>query len=153
MSPIITYTLLVFVGLYALTIIVGLMANRSLKRFLIEALILVGFFTILNVTTGFPASSSRQAFGGVSPMTAIGIMFVCTILGIIAHYLFYLKGEFSLRTFFKPLFISPIVFLPLVGSVQGVSDLESIQMISFGILAFQNGFFWKVVLEHAKTQL
>ncbi len=153
MSPIITYTLLIFMGLYFITIFVGLITNRSWKRFLIELLILAGFITILYMATGFPAPSSRQAFGGISPISAIGIMFVCTILGIVAHYFFYLKGKFSLGMFLKPLFISPIVLLPLIGSVQGTSDLESIQMISFAILAFQNGFFWKAVLEHAKQQL
>ncbi len=153
MSPIITYALMLFMGLYVLTIIVDLVANRSFKRFLIEAIILVCFFIILNVATGFPASSSRQAFGGVSPLIAISIMFVCTILGIIGHYFFYFEGKFSLRTFLKPLFISPIVLLPLIGSVQGTSNLESIQMISFAILSFQNGFFWKVVIERAKTQV
>ncbi len=153
MSSIITFALMVFMGLYVLTIIVDLIANRSLRRFLIEALILISFFVILNVATGFPASSSRQAFGGVSPLIAIGIMFVCTILGIIGHYFFYLGGKFSWRTLLKPLFISPIVLLPLIGSVQGASNLESIQMISFAILSFQNGFFWKVVIERAKTQV
>jgi hypothetical protein len=45
------------------------------------------------------------------------------------------------------------VLLPLLGSLQGVTSFETIQIISFGILSFQNGFFWKVVLEHAKTQI
>ncbi|MCI5157679.1 MAG: hypothetical protein D3906_04425 [Candidatus Electrothrix sp. AUS1_2] len=72
-------------------------------------------------------------------------MFLCTMLGIMAHYVFYLKGKFSWRAFLKPLVISPIVFLPLVGSVQSLTGLEPMQMISFAILAFQNGFFWKEV--------
>ena len=151
MSPLITFALAVVISLYGLIILIELIATRAIKRFLLEATILVGVIVLLNATTGFPAT--RQAFGGISPIAAIGIMLVCTLLGIAAHYFFYLKGEFSWQSFLKPILISPIVLLPLIGSVQGTSSLESLQLISFGFLAFQNGFFWKVVLEHAKTQI
>ena len=148
MSPIITYTLLVAIGSYGLIIVVELLIFRGVKRFVIQTLILFGVAFLLNVTTGFPAT--KQAFGGASPVLAIGIMFVCTLLGIGAHYFFYLREKFSWRSFVKPLVISPIVLLPLMGSVQGTSNVESIQLISFGFLAFQNGFFWKEVLERAR---
>ena len=151
MSPIITYTLLLFIGLYGLTILIELVVSRTVKRFIVQIVILFGVVLLLNMTTGFPAT--RQAFGGVSPILSIGIMFLCVLLGIAAHYFFYLRGEFSLGAFLKPLVISPIVLLPLIGSVQGASNVESIQLISFGFLAFQNGFFWKVVLEHAKAKI
>jgi len=151
MSPIITYTLLIFMASYGLFIIVELLVSRAAKRFILQAAILLGVFILLNVITGFPAT--RQAFGGVSPLASIGIMFVCILFGIAAHYLFYLKGRFFWRSFLKPLLISPIVLLPLIGSVQGASNIESIQLISFGFLAFQNGFFWKEVLERAKGSI
>lgn len=151
MSILITYTLLFFMGLYAIAILIDLMINRSWKYFIIEASILIIVIIVLYLTTGFP-TTIRQPFGGISPVLAIAIMFVCTILGIASRYFFYQKGNFSWRSFLKPMFISPIVLLPLLGSVQGVSSFESIQLISFGILAFQNGFFWNAVLEHTKTQ-
>lgn len=151
MSPIITYLLILFLGLFGLVIIIELIFSRAVKRFVIQAVILVGVIVFLKVTTGFPAP--RVAFGGVTPVIAIGIMFVCTLIGIAAHYYYYMKGKFAWRTFLKPFIISPIVLLPLIGSVQGTSGLEPIQMVSFGILAFQNGFFWKEVFEHAKSQI
>lgn len=151
MSPIITYFLMTFLGLFCLFIIIELIISRAVKRFVIQAVILLAVIVLLKVTTGFP--STRVAFGGVSPIIAIGIMFVCTLIGIAAHYFFYMKGRFAWRTFLKPLVISPIVLLPLIGSVQGTSGVESVQMISFGVLAFQNGFFWKEVLGHAKSQI
>lgn len=151
MSPMITYFLITFLGLFSLFIIIELIISRAVKRFVIQALLVLAVIAVLRVTTGFPAT--RVAFGGVAPLVAIGIMFACTLIGITAHYFFYLKGKFAWGTFLKPLIISPIVLLPLIGSVQGSSDIAPIQMIAFGVLAFQNGFFWKEVLEHAKGQI
>lgn len=145
MNPFITNLLLLFAGLYLIVLIVDGLISRSGKRILIESLLLGGFLLLLNRITGFPTPSSMQAFGGISPLMALGLMFICTILGIMAHYFFHLDKAFSWQEFLKPLVISPIIFLPLIGSVQGLTGLESMQMISFAILAFQNGFFWKEV--------
>lgn len=151
MSPTITYLLIVFLGLFSLFIVIEFVLSRAVKIFIIQASILLAVILFLNVTTGFPAI--RVAFGGVTPIVTIGIMFVFTLLGIAGHYFYNLKGKFVWRTFLKPLIISPIVLLPLIGSVQKSSGVEPIQIVSFGILAFQNGFFWKEVLEHAKRQV
>lgn len=151
MSPLTSYVLALFITLYAIVILVEAIATRRVKPALIQLVILAAVVAVLNATTGFPRP--RVAFGGASPVTAIGIMFLCTVLGVAAHYAFYLEGTFSWRSLLKPLVISPIVLLPLIGSVQGAGRVETIQLISFAILAFQNGFFWKVVLEHAKAQL
>lgn len=153
MSPVITYLLVFFIVLYVLVILIEFIKKRSIKRSLLELLLLVVFVIILYITTGFPITSSYQSFGGVSPIVAIAIMFLCTILGTISNYFFSLKGKFSWRKLLKPLFVSPIVFLPLIGSVQSVSNLESIQMVSFAILAFQNGFFWQKVFESKHEQI
>jgi hypothetical protein len=88
------------------------------------------------------AVSGRVAFGeGTSPGWVIGIMCVCVALGIALRYIFYLRSSFSLLEFLKPLSISPIVLLPLIGSVQTAKELATVQVISFALLAFQNGFF------------
>ena len=148
MSPLITKALLIFIGLYSLLILIELVISRSVKRFVIQAALLILVVAILYFTTGFPAT--RQAFGGASPVLAIVIMLLCTIAGIATNYFFYLKSKFSWRTFLKPILISPIVLLPLIGSVQGVSEVQALQLMSFAFLAFQNGFFWRVVLERAE---
>jgi hypothetical protein len=78
-------------------------------------------------------------------------MFLATLLGIAARYAFYLpRGRFSWLDFLKPISISPIVLLPLLGSVTGSGSLKDIQVLSFAFLAFQNGFFWQAVLEAAR---
>jgi len=148
MSPIVTYFLISFLGLFALFIIIELILFRTVKSFIIQILILINVYVLLNITTGFPAI--RTAPGDASPITAIVIMFVCTLIGIIAHQIFYRKGEFSWRSFLnflKPLVISPILLLPLFDFLLESSASISIKLIYFGILAFQNGFFWKNIIE------
>ncbi len=152
MNSFVTQLLILFSGLYLVLLVVEGIAARSVKKILPEFLLFCAFLLLLNWITGFPVPSSMQAFGGVSPLTALGLMFGCTILGIMAHYFFYLQGKFSWQEFLKPLVISPIIFLPLVGSVQSLTGLESMQMISFAILAFQNGFFWKEVFGRVKKK-
>ncbi|CAK8724738.1 hypothetical protein KKHLCK_14850 [Candidatus Electrothrix laxa] len=153
MEPFITYLLILFIALNFILLIAEYIVSRSVKRILPEILLLCAFIFLLNRLTGFPTPSSRGYFGGISPLTAIGLMFLCTVLGIISHYIFHLKEKFSWLEFLKPLCISPIVFLPLVSSVQGLAGLESMQMVSFALLAFQNGFFWKEVYSRAKKKI
>ena len=78
-------------------------------------------------------------------------MFLAIVCGIAARYIFDLrKSQFSVLEFLKPIVISPMVLLPLIGSVLATGELNGMQVVSFALLAFQNGFFWKVVLEGAK---
>jgi hypothetical protein len=153
MSAFITNLVIGSMVLFVITVVIQAIITRFWKWVPLELIIVAAFAIMLHFTTGFPVPQDRLGFGGVSPFAALGIMFVCTLLGIAAQYMFYLEGQFSWKSFFKPLFISPIVFLPLVGSVQGVSEFEPIQLVSFAVLAFQNGFFWKVVLDHAKDKI
>lgn len=151
MSPVITYTLVVILIAYALIILVELMFVRNFKRFVLEGMILLGVIVLLNVTTGFPVI--RQSFGGVSPTTSVVIIFFCAFGGITAQHLFYLEGKFRWREYLKPMLTSPIVLLPLLGAIQRSSNLESVQLISLGFLAFQNGFFWKEMFKRAKRYI
>lgn len=150
MSPLVTYVLLCAIVLYAVVLIYELITRRHIKGFALKALILCCVVVYLHAVTGFP--TPKRAFGGGSSLFAILAMFCCVILGMIAHYFFYLKERFSLKTFLRPFLISPIVLLPLLASMKGNAQLESIELIAFAILAFQNGFFWREVLEHAKPE-
>lgn len=152
MSSLITVIILIGMGLLVVIFLIEDLRDKTYARLAIKCGVLLVVFLFLNLATGFPKPSTKQAFGGVSPLGAIGLMFVCIILGMAARYIFYLKGKFSWLAFVKPLCVSPIVLLPLFGSVQGMQELETIQMVSFGLLAFQNGFFWQVVLDRAKPQ-
>lgn len=132
-------------GLYLAAILVDLLRSRRYKRFLLELIPLIGLLILDVLITS--ASTGYIAFGsGSSPAVAIWIMFGAILLGVAARYIFYLQGQFSWLDFAKPLCISPILLLPLVGSIQAVKDLETMQLVSFALLAFQNGFFWQAVL-------
>jgi hypothetical protein len=137
----------------ALAVLLGLIDyfhRRSWPRLLISVVALLVIALALRITTGFPFPESRQAFGGVaSPMLAVALMFVGVILGIAATYVFNLTSSFSWPDFLRPLVVSPLVLLPLIGSLQGAA-LEPVQLVCFTVLAFQNGFFWQQVLGNAK---
>ena len=146
MIPAINYILLACVLLYGVVLFVEAFAGNW-RRSVLEGTLLIVFVCALRITTGFPAPA--QAFGGFSPVAAIGIMFGSVLVGTAARYVFYRQGRYTWRSFLKPLVISPIVLLPLLGSLQGIATLEPIQLISFALLSFQNGFFWETVLERA----
>jgi hypothetical protein len=136
--------------LFGALILVELIVRKRLLRFVVQAAVLLVLIVIDLLINN--AVTGRIAFGeGVSPLGTVGIMFVAIVFGIAARYLFYLqKRQFSLLDFLKPIAISPILLFPLIGSVQGPGELNGMQVLSFALLAFQNGFFWQAVLEGAK---
>lgn len=141
----------VCVALYLVLILADWVRSRKHKRFLLELLPLVGLL-IVDVLIA-TETAGYLAFGaGTSPTMVILIMFGAILLGTAARYVFHLQARFSWLDFAKPLCISPILLLPLIGSVQGVKDLQPMQVVSFALLAFQNGFFWQVVLERAQPK-
>jgi len=87
-----------------------------------------------------------------SPFAEIQPVDLGILLGIAARYVFFLQGKFAWLDFAKPLCISPILLLPLVSSVQTLKSLDPIQVVSFALLAFQNGFFWQAVLQRARPK-
>jgi hypothetical protein len=138
------------IAVYSVAIAIELLVRRHWQRFAgqgIAVLIATAIALLVNNST-----TGRVAFGqGGSPLGSVGMMFAATICGIAARYIFYLQaGQFSWLDFLKPLTISPIVLLPLIGSVQTTGELNSMQIVSFVVLAFQNGFFWQAVLAGAK---
>ncbi len=140
--------LIVLLALAIVLLVIDYAHRRSGRRLLVCLLSLAAIVSVLYVTSGFPVPTKRQAFGGAPPLLGIGLMFGGVLLGIAATYVFNLSGTFSWRDFARPLVASPIVLLPLIGSVQG-AELEPVQLVSFAILAFQNGFFWQQVLKDA----
>lgn len=147
MSPLLTNLLLLFFGLtLAVSVVFDLLLARRIKRFLITAGILAGFAAVLHLTVGFPRATHH--FGPSEELLAVAIMLVSVLAGMAANHFFYAKGPFVVREFIRPLFVSPIVLLPLLGSVGG-AKLEALQFICFAFLAFQNGFFWQRIMADA----
>jgi hypothetical protein len=150
MPVLITRLLLAVFALYAVYLFLAGIVRRSAKTLWMEGLGLIGAFLLLNWTTGFPAA--REPFSQTSSTAAILVMFTFVAIGMLASYFFYLKGPFELKSFLRPLLVSPIVLLPLIGTVESNSEIESMQLICLVVLAFQNGFFWRIVFEHAKPK-
>lgn len=133
--------------------------SHDYKKFLFElapltALAVIGLL-LSQIQGGYADSELWQIrFFGVpdSSMIAVLIMLVGILLGIAARYVFYLRGQFEWLDFAKPLCISPLLMIPLIGSVQGVKEFQPVQVVSFALLAFQNGFFWQAVLQRSRPK-
>lgn len=89
--------------------------------------------------------------------TIIGL-YISTILGIIAqHISVQIKGlndrgkqrKIKWMPIVKPLAVSPIIFLAVLNQLtkMGAQNNTLTAVITQFILAFQNGFFWKSVIE------
>jgi hypothetical protein len=152
MPVLINFTL---IGCLVASIIVAILdywLRQNLIRLIIYFLGLIAIVIILRYNIDFPSVYDRRAFGKtVSPEICVAVMFLCVVLGIMATYVFNISGKFVWLDFVRPLVVSPLILLPLIGSVQGAS-LEPLQLICFAILAFQNGFFWQQVLRDAKPR-
>jgi hypothetical protein len=153
MPTVFTYLLILSAGVFAAILLIEVIVSGGLIKVIAQTLVLGIAVVVLHWTTGFPRSTRIVMFGGTSPIIAIAIMFACILLGMVAHYVFYLeKTSFSWLALIKPLAVSPIVLIPLIGSIQANATLEPIQLISIAILAFQNGFFWEAVFADAGKQ-
>lgn len=145
----ITVTVAVLALLAAAILVVDLVRGAR-RRAVVGLVLLVVFLIVLNVTTGFPHASGRLSFGGSIPgWWALIAMAVGVIFGMVAQYVWSKPKKPNLLDFLRPIVISPLVMLPLVGSLQD-GPLETIQLASLTLLAFQNGFFWQQVLKDAK---
>lgn len=111
------------------------------------------FLATLYLTTGFPfPSDGRVSFGGtISVWWAVLAMFVGVVFGMIAQYVWTKPETFTWLDFLRPIVVSPMVLLPLIGSLSN-GPLETLQLFSMALLAFQNGYFWQQVLKDAKPR-
>src|SRR5688572_1187009 len=95
--------------------------SRARGRMVSSVVLLAGSIAFLKWSVRFP--EAVIAFGGVRPLPAIAVMYICTMLGIAANYIFYLRNRFSWLAAIKPLCVTPIVLLPMLGSLQGVASM------------------------------
>jgi hypothetical protein len=161
MPPFFGAIALACLAVYGLLALLELLWFRRGRRFVVE----IGLVLVLGVTLRLMQSSSlsgaRAPFGTTPDSLAhapgslllVGLMFVCILLGMAARYLFFLHGPFAWIPFLKPLCVSPIVLLPILGTLQNGGDFVPLQVVCFCLLAFQNGFFWRVVFERAQSNL
>jgi len=137
-------------AIYLLGVLIEFILKRNWVRVSLELaaimIVVAGALLLNNSVNGIVSLGEGQ-----SQLVPILIMFGAIVLGVVARYFFYLTpGQFSWLGLLKPTMISPIVLIPLMSSVQTMSNLNAMQLASFGLLAFQNGFFWQAVLDAAR---
>ena len=112
-----------------------------------------GYFETIEFKSGLTISEGWILWG----------LYLFTLLGIFGHHVFVqIKGlkergkQRKLRwmPILKPLIISPLIFLAVLNQLEQISvHANSLKVIiTQFILAFQNGFFWKTVIEQLEKK-
>jgi hypothetical protein len=143
----VAYIILSIIGLVAL-ILVKSNWNRK-KQIIFFFSVLIGGLSVYiiidlmakpDVIEKGPASWMAEI-----PWFEMGLYFIM-LAGMVAKYFYDAIGEgnqirFQKWQFFKPIFISPIVFGIIYGSIG-----KETSVLLLLIFSFQNGFFWQTVL-------
>jgi hypothetical protein len=159
MSQLLTAIVLICSLLAAIWTIYRLTSTgRKIGR-LLALLALLAYVWALHLFLGFPSSPTAVAKGTESEPSQAPLvlaLFFLMVLGMLADYLYsYLdaaKGSvhFEWRSFLKPIIVSPLVFVPLAGSLQNENvDLShfTIPVLMLFLVAFENGFLWRGYFE------
>ncbi len=125
-----------------------------------ESIIWVGLLAICGAIYAFvfQSSSQIQSKGAHShDGIFILILYTCMLFGMACSYFYDLfskagagRPRFNAWRFFAPLFISPLIFIPLFGAFQNSEiDLAALTLPKYMVffVAFENGFLWKQAFE------
>jgi len=146
----------VSLGLLLLLLSLDFRANREAlgkKEGVLLAVVLLALLVLF-----FANQEAAEAMGAEDnpvPWDMLGLLYVAMLFGVLSHHVFE-SGDgraFCWKGFLKPLFASPLIFLPLASGYQSeLHDLQRFTMADLMIVlaAFQNGFFWRVVFDKQK---
>jgi hypothetical protein len=129
--------------------------RRRATRFIIGLLLIIGVSVVAAIflRTHETMDSSEQTVS----WETVGLLYLALIAGMVAQYFyFYSRRKLRWRTFIKPFLASPIVFMPLVSAYQkALTSLDTFELGDLMLLcvAFQNGFFWKVIFDKREEQI
>ena len=90
-----------------------------------------------------------EAKGAVHETLAVVFCYSAMVLGMVAQYAYNQARtrdfQFDPAAFFMPIFVSPIVFIPLLTVVADVHTTGALAQpkLMVYLIAFQNGFFWR----------
>jgi hypothetical protein len=147
-------------GLVVLALL-GFRESKSIGRliFWLAALALCGgiYFFL------FQKAYDLQPKGAQPNQTAfVIVLYLCMVAGMACHYFYAIfllpkrkRPSFDLGGLLAPMFASPLVFIPLLGSFQNTEvDLAQLTLPKFMVflVAFENGFFWKEVFENRRKE-
>ncbi|QOY90784.1 hypothetical protein [Paludibaculum fermentans] len=113
------------------------------------------YLLLLHVLFGFPAAQEVQAKSGSDYgfLTMVLALYICMLLGMMAEYGYHhfslpvgSRQRFDFGSIARPILVSPLVFIPLVSSIQN-SGLDLVHMDGMRfmvfVVAFENGFLWR----------
>ena len=144
-----SWDLIILFVVLSFILLLSLRTSRKPAQLVLVALCLIGYLIFLYFFAGFPRA--RPSFSAGSDVTLAWLLasiFACVVLGTISEYFFGLgEAPFSWRKMLTPMCVSPLVMLPLIGSLPNVDQISALQWVSFGFLGFQNGFFWRRIFE------
>lgn len=130
---------------------------KSGKGFILHAVILLAAIAFLWRFYGF-LSTAPVGKGKSDELYFIIVLYLFMVLGMLASYAYRhfsrVKAErkhWDFGLFIAPVFVSPIIFIPLLTAFQQV-DSDSPRMMMF-LVSFQNGFLWKEYFDHKKRKV
>jgi hypothetical protein len=137
--------------------------TKGFLRFFVESLCIIAFTLLLRVLFGFPTPRVPVAKSASSDLAVAIALFLSMVCGMLAQFLFdhfsppqRERKRFEWGLFLRPVFASPVVFLPLLAAFQNadidLTHLTSARFMVF-LVAFQNGFFWKEVFDKLRERM
>ncbi len=130
---------------------------KSARGFILHALILLACVAFLWRFFGF-LTPEPVARGDNSEVYFIIVLYVIMVLGMLASYAFQHfskekaeRKEWDFGLFLAPVFVSPVIFIPLLTAFQQAGS-NSPRMMMF-LVAFQNGFLWKEYFDHKRKKV
>lgn len=152
-----SFTLIV-ASLIGISVILLFQARRNLR----ESLALLFLVLILaSVPLAMPLMQAGTARGGGDgePWFII-VLYLFLLLGMLAQHAYIRfsrprrrRHKFDVGIFLAPIFASPIIFIPLLATVQSSGiDLYEAGTARFMLflIAFENGFFWKIIFDQRR---
>jgi len=151
MSPLIFKLINIsFIALFILSVIELFIYKSWVKLVSLYALLIIAFL-FFHIFIGYP-SSTRISFGEPTPLITIILCYISVILGMVSHYFYNKETKFEWSSFLKPLFISPFIFLPMIGIFDKTSVKDTTANVYLVLIAFENGFFWKSIYKQHETK-
>ena len=131
--------------------------EKSARGFILHALILLACVAFLWRFYGF-LKTAPVGKGDNNEIYFIIVLYVIMVLGMLASYAFQHfskekaeRKEWDFGLFLAPVFVSPVIFIPLLTVFQQAGG-DSPRMMMF-LVAFQNGFLWKEYFDHKRKKV
>lgn len=127
----------------------GFVRNRNVVRSLLLIAIIsavgYGYYTLFQAGIRFQPKGDQP-----SQWALIVVLYFVMLLGMASNYLYArfsatasTRPPFDVLNFIAPIFVSPIVFIPLLGAFQNADIDFTLPKLMIFLVTFENGFFWK----------